>query len=342
MKTKLEQPVSLTDIAEFLQSKGLKIEQPKTEAQISGINSIDCCEDGDLTFASSPEYLLLAVKTKAAAIVTDSKAISKTESPLHKPLLIVNNVNLAHALLKQNYTDWPFRNTEEWGQIHESAVIHKTAKIDSTAIIGPNSVIGRNAEIGANSVVMAGTVVESEAIIGQNTILHPNVTIGRQCQIGNDCIIRSGTVIGSEGFGFAQDSNRKHHRIPQTGIVIIEDKCVIGANNCVDRAAYGITRIRSGIITDNFCHVAHNCDIGDDSILVAFTGIAGSTTLGKRVICSGQTGILDHINIPDDTTLLLRAAVTESIEKAGVYAAGPPLVPLNTHLRNSVLMRSLP
>ena len=342
MNTKLSQNISLTEIAEFLKSKRRATEPIQGETKISGINSVDLCNEGDLVFASSAEYLKAAEKSVAAAIVTSAQIISKAEISLSKPHLLTNNINLAHSFLKQHYVDWKFRDSEEWGKVHDSAVIHKTAKVDPTAIIGPNTVIGMNVIIKANAVIMAGTVVELEAVIGNNTILHPNVTIGRQCEIGDQCIIRSGSVIGSEGFGFAQDEKRKHHRIPQTGIVIIEDNCVIGANNCIDRAAYSVTRIRSGTITDNFCHVAHNCDIGDDSILVAFTGIAGSTTLGKRVICSGQTGILDHLNIPDDTTFLLRAAVSESIEKAGVYAGGPPLLPLTQHFRNSVVIRNLP
>jgi UDP-3-O-[3-hydroxymyristoyl] glucosamine N-acyltransferase len=336
---KIDTAVALREISEFLNSRGLKTELRGENATVTGINSVEHCGPGDITFASSQEYLSQALKNQPAAIVVAGKIAGAS---IGTPVLITDNVNLAHALIKQKYADWNFRDTEEWGRIHPSAVIHPQAKIADTAIVGPNAVIGRGAELQDGCVVMAGTVVEAEAVIGENTVLHPHVTVGRRCQIGRDCIIRSGTVIGSEGFGFAQDAERKHHRIPQTGIVVIEERCVIGANNCIDRAAYGVTRIRSGVITDNFCHIAHNCDIGEDTIMVAMTGIAGSCRLGKRVICSGQTGMLDHISVPDDTVLLVRAAVTESIEKPGVYAGGPPLLPITAHHRTTALIRNLP
>ncbi len=335
----IDTPVTLEEMTSFLNSRGVKAELQGENVTVTGISAAEDCSEGDITFASSQDFLKTALQNQASAVVVAQKLADQTEN---KPCIVVDNVNLAHAFLKQQYADWNFHDTEEWGRIHPSAVIHPQAKIAETAIVGPQAVIGKGAELQAGSVVMAGTVVEAGAIIGENTILHPNVTIGRGCQIGRHCIIRSHTVIGSEGFGFAQDAQRKHHRIPQTGIVILEDRCVIGANNCIDRAAYGITRVRSGVITDNFCHIAHNCDIGDDSILVAMTGIAGSCKLGQRVICSGQTGVLDHITIPDDTVLLVRAAVTESIEKSGVYAGGPPLLPLTAHHRNNLLLRNLP
>ena len=335
--------LSLQEIADYLSTKKMSAKIEGENITITGINSAELAEAGDLTFASSDEFLTTAMNGAASAIITSTKAKESKKAPtVTKPHIIADNVSLAHALIKQQYADWNFQDTGEWGQIHPSAVVHPEAKVSASAVVGPNTVIGKGAILHDGSVVMAGSVVEAFAEIGKNSVIHANVTIGRQCKIGNDCKIRSGTVIGSEGFGFAQDENRKHHRIPQTGIVVIEDRCVIGSNNCIDRAAYGETRIRSGIITDNFCHVAHGCDIGEDVILVAMTGIAGSTKLGKRVICSGQTGILDHLNIPDETVLLARAAVLNSIDKAGVYAGGQPLLPVQTFLQNNVILKKLP
>lgn len=332
--------VTLKEMSDFLNSRGVKAELRGENVTVKGINAVELSETGDITFASTKEFLNTAVQSSAIAIVVAEKLV---EEPIGtKPSIVVDNVNLAHALLKQQYADWDFHDTEEWGRIHPSAVIHPQAKVDDTAIVGPNAVIGRHAELHANCVVMAGSVVESEATIGENTVIHANVTIGRRCIIGRDCNIHAGTVIGGEGFGFAQDAERHHYRIPQTGIVVIGDRCVIGSNNCIDRAAYGVTRFGNGVITDNLVHIAHNCEIGDDSIILGHTGIAGSTRLGKRVICSGQSGIVDHITIADDTVLLVRPAVTESIEKPGVYAGGPPLLPLTTFHRNNALLRNLP
>ena len=187
---------------------------------------------------------------------------------------------------------------------------------------------------------MANSVVEYGTSIGNYTVIHPGVIIGYKSVIGDRVIIKSNSVIGSEGFGFAQDANKKSHRIPQTGIVVIEDDVVIGAGNCIDRAAYDTTKIGRGTKFDNLCHVAHNVQIGEDCLLTAGFVVAGSTKIGNRVIASGQTGILDHLNITDDCVFVHRAGVTENIEQPGIYA-GLPVLPLKTYLKNTAIFRKL-
>ncbi|MGH7888753.1 MAG: UDP-3-O-(3-hydroxymyristoyl)glucosamine N-acyltransferase, partial [Candidatus Binatia bacterium] len=194
--------------------------------------------------------------------------------------------------------------------------------------------------LGNHCVLMSNVVVEEDAIIGDRTVIHASVVIGYGCRIGSQVIIRAGTIVGSEGFGFAQDEKNQHHRIPQMGSVVIEDRVVIGANCCIDRGAFHDTRIGSGTIMDNLCHIAHNVEIGEDCILMAMTCIAGSTRLGNRVITSGQTGILDHVNISDDTVLLHRAGVTKDIKKPGMYG-GAPIQPLKEYMKNQAVIRHL-
>jgi UDP-3-O-[3-hydroxymyristoyl] glucosamine N-acyltransferase len=153
-------------------------------------------------------------------------------------------------------------------------------------------------------------------------------------------MVKSGTTIGMEGFGFAQDANGKNHRIPQLGIVQIEDDVVLGASCNIDRATYGETRIRSGSVLDAFCHIAHNVDVGENCILIAQTGVAGSVTLGKRNIISGQTGITDHVHTVDDVILLHKAGVMSSVEQPGAYA-GTPVQPLKAYFRNVAVSHRL-
>ena len=187
---------------------------------------------------------------------------------------------------------------------------------------------------------MAGSVIEEGAKIGDRSVVHPHVTIGYDCEIGNEVIIQPGVVIGSEGYGFAQDEKGRSHRIPQLGRVVIEDRVSIGAGSCIDRATYGETRIGAGTKLDNLCHIAHNVEIGEDCLLTAGFVVAGSTKIGDRVIASGQTGVLDHLEICDDVTLVHRAGVTKSIDEPGVYA-GLPLQPLSAHMRNTVALKQL-
>jgi UDP-3-O-[3-hydroxymyristoyl] glucosamine N-acyltransferase len=164
--------------------------------------------------------------------------------------------------------------------------------------------------------------------------------VSHGCVIGAKVMLKAGCVVGSEGFGFAQDEKRRNYRIPHTGNVIIEDRVVIGANTTIDRATYGATIIRSGVIIDALCHIGHNVEIGEDCILCAHTGISGSSKFGQRVIASGQTGVLDHITVASDSVLLHRAGVNRSIKEPGMYAGGPTQA-LQQYLKNIAIMPKL-
>ena len=219
-------------------------------------------------------------------------------------------------------------------------MIHPTAKISDTAWIEPNVTIGQNAQVGDRTRIQAGTVVENDAVIGHDCIVHPNVVIGYDCRIGNEVIIGHGTTIGSEGYGFSQDQNFQSYRIPQTGTVVIEDRVRLGAGNCIDRASYGETRIGAGTKTDNICHFAHGVQIGENCLLTSMFCIAGSSKVGNRVVASGQSGVIDHINICDDVWLLHRAGVVKDIDKPGKYAA-LPTQPLRNYMRNTAISHEL-
>ena len=334
-------PFQSEEILAALKSSGLVQESVGNSVRITGIAPIDDCGPGDLAFADKDKFLEKARERKPACLVLNKDLKEKLTGKEGFTVILVKNVGLAHSWIRKQFGDVDFTSTEDWGRIHPSAIIHDSVKVPESAVIGPGAIVGPRVKLGERCVVMTGVVVERDAVLGDDCVLHPGVVIGWGSILGQRCIIRSGTIIGSEGFGFAQDESRGHHRIPQTGIVRLGNDVVLGANNCIDRATYGETLIQDNVISDNLCHLAHNVDIGEKSILVAMTGIAGSMKLGKRVICSGQTGILDHITIPDDTVLLGRAAVlSDSVKKSGVYA-GSPLQPIADYQKNSVHIKNL-
>lgn len=315
-------------------------EQIIGDVEINNISSIETGKKGSLVFIDNKKFLDELKKNLPSAVITNSKLYEEIKSYNIQGIIISKNVPHAHALIKQKYADKNLFQSE-WGKRHPSALIHPTAKVPESVLIGPNVVIGENVEIGERVIVQTGSVIESNAKIGDDSVIYTNVVIGYNCILGKKVYIKSGTVIGSEGFGFALSSDKKYHRIPQTGIVVIEDEVHLGANCCIDRAAYHITLIKRGTKFDNLCHVAHNVEIGEDCALTAGFIIAGSSKLGNRVITSGQCGILDHLEIADDVVLLVRPGVSNDVKESGVYA-GTPLQPFGEFQKSQAIHRNLP
>jgi UDP-3-O-[3-hydroxymyristoyl] glucosamine N-acyltransferase len=303
------------------------------------IAAIETCLADDLVFVDKPRYVVLVEQRRPAVVVTSPALRDSLAGIDGLALLVAANVGLAHALIKQRYGGRDFA-AADWGAVHPSAVVHETAVVHATAVIEPRAVIGRHARIGEHSRIMAGGVVEHDAQIGRNVVLHPNAVVGYDCIVGDDVVIGAGAVIGSEGYGFAQDARGRSHAIPQTGNVVLEDRVRVGATCCIDRAAYGSTRIGAGTKLDNLCHIAHNVQIGQDCLLTSMFCVAGSTTIGNRVMASGQSGALDHLSICDDVVLVHRAGVTSSIDQPGAYA-GLPAQPLKEYSRSTAVFRML-
>ena len=331
--------VKASQIFETFHARGILEALTGPDTDITGIAPVENSAPGSLIFVDSPGFVEQAVKSIPAAIVTHAKLAEHFSSLTSTAILTSKNTRLAQALIRQAYADYDHRDTG-WPAIHPSATIHETASIADDTIIGPGVVIGRNVKIGSGSIIKANTVLEQDAVVGEECILYPNVVVSYACELGNRVILKSGCVIGMEGFGFAQDENGRSYRIPQTGKVVIEDDVLMGSQCNVDRAAWGETRIRAGCKFDALCHVAHNADIGEDCIIVAQTGVAGSSTLGKRVIVSGQSAITDHVTITDDVTLVQRAGVINNIDEPGVYA-GTPVQPVKDYFRNSAVAHKL-
>lgn len=293
----------------------------------------------DMVFLSSKEPVEDLVTEPPGAVVTDAEIAEELGDGLACPVLIVKDVRLAQALIRQEFDDYLFRD-EEWEAIHPSAIIHDSATLGTDVVIGPGVIIGARCNIGSSTIIRANSVIEHDAIIGENSVIHSLVNIGYACRIGSRVIIKPGTTIGAEGFGLARDENHTHHRIPQTGNVILEDDVMLGSNCNVDRGTFGSTIIRRRCKVDAQCHIAHNCDIGEDTIIVAQCGISGSSIIGKRVMFSGQSATLDHKTVGDDLVFVHRSGVGKDMMTPGIYG-GTPAEPLKEYVRRLATPRKV-
>ncbi|MGD8926878.1 MAG: UDP-3-O-(3-hydroxymyristoyl)glucosamine N-acyltransferase [Thioalkalispiraceae bacterium] len=332
--------IKVSDIFSEFSSSGLLERMEGADLDIQTFVPAQKADNNTVIFVDKEEYMAsISPDVKCCIVTTPQIEERYREQHPNHTFLVTKSVPMAHALIRQRYGDRDY-HAEEWRGIHESAIVHGTANIASNVIVGPGAVVGANVSIGQGSVIMARAVVEHDSYIDEDVIVHPGAIVGYGTRIGKRSQIKPGSVIGGEGFGFSQDEKRVSHRIPQRGIVVIEDDVIIGSNCCIDRATYEETRIGRGTKMDNLCHIAHNVKIGEDCLLTAGFIVAGSTTIGDRVIASGQVGILDHLEVASDTVLLHRAGVTENIKQSGMYA-GLPIQPLAQYMKNAAVAKKL-
>jgi UDP-3-O-[3-hydroxymyristoyl] glucosamine N-acyltransferase len=262
---------------------------------ISGVSTIESAKEGNLTFALDPKSVSSADNSKAAAFVAPLK--SKTK----KPAILVKNPRLALAKILELFQH-PGRAQKG---IHKTAVIHPTAKI------------------GKRTAIFPGVYVGEGSVIGDDCIIYPNAVIYHDVKIGNSVIINAGAVIGVSGFGFAQDSDGRHVKIPQIGGVVIEDDVEIYANTCISRGTMGNTIIGRGTKIDNLTHIAHNCVVGEDSALTALLGFAGGVKIGNRVYIGGQAGFNNNVSVGDETIIMAKSGVTKDIPSKSIVSGFP-------------------
>lgn len=315
------------------------LERHGDDTIITGINSVEDCGPGDLVFVEDKKFVEPAFAGRPSAVVLPESLSSLYSTADSTGILISNNVRLAHALIKQRYASREWHDDES-ERIHPSAIIHPGARLPESCFVGANVVVERDVVIGERCRLLTGAIIEHGAVLGDDCLIHATALIGYECKLGDQVEIGPGSIIGSDGYGFAQDEAGKSHYIPQTGKVLIEDRVRIGAQNCIDRAAYGVTRIGAGTKTDNLCHIARGVDVGEDCLLTAMFCVAGSTKIGDRLMASGQTGILGNLTICDDVALAHRAGVIQDIKQPGVYA-GLPAQPLKQHMKNAAQLRKL-
>lgn len=317
----------LDDIASFL--GGFVIGDGNVE--ISAVSGIDEASEGDLTFVANPRYRGKIATTAASAIIVPRDI---TVAP--KPLLVVDDpyVSLARVLTLMYPHDVPPAG------ISDDAFVAGDASIAENVTVYPGAYVGASARLDRGVTLYPGVFVGDGAIIGEESVLYPNVAVYRRCVIGKRVVLHAGVVVGSDGFGFASpgDGNVK---VPQVGIVRIDDDCEIGANTTIDRGTLGVTWIREGVKIDNLVQVAHNVVIGERSVVVAQVGISGSTRIGKGVLLGGQAGLVGHVTVGDGAMVAAKTGIHKNVPP-GTVVSGFSQMPHREWLRMQATLPQLP
>ena len=279
---------------------------------ITGMNTLKDASASEISFVSNSKYIKDIQNSKAAAIIVDAK--TKEFVPSTSVALVVDAPYWQMAVLSKYFA--PLIEDETLADV----------VIGEGSIVSPKAEVAKGAVIGQNCRIMANVYIGANATIGDNTILYPNVVIYRDCKVGSDCIIHANTTIGSDGFGFATNKMGEHKKIYQNGNVVVEDDVEIGSSTTIDRAVFGTTRIKKGVRIDNLVQVGHNCEVGEYSVLVSQSGLAGSSKLGRNVVMGGQSAVAGHLEIAPFNTMAARSGVTKSITTSGKTYAGFPLM----------------
>jgi UDP-3-O-[3-hydroxymyristoyl] glucosamine N-acyltransferase len=319
--------MTLADIAEVLSGTVIGDET----VMIGDVRGIDEAGQGDITFITNPKYRNKLEITGASAVLVspDVKASSKN-------LVIVSDPYRAFASLLGLF----YPEEREPPGISDRAFIGEAVEIGADAVVYPGVYIGRGARIGRGVTLHPGVCIGNAVEIGDGSTLYPNVTVYRRCRIGSRVILHAGVVVGSDGFGFT-DPGRENGKVPQTGIVQIDDDVEVGANTTIDRGTMGATWIKRGTKIDNLVQIAHNVVIGEYSIIVAQVGISGSTKMGNRVIVGGQAGIVGHVEIGDSVMIAARSGIHEDVS-SGQIVSGAPHMPHQKWLRVQGCVAQLP
>jgi UDP-3-O-[3-hydroxymyristoyl] glucosamine N-acyltransferase len=294
-----------------------------------------------LVYVSDAEQLSEAVRRDPAIVIVPAHMATCAAAAVQAEscYFSVKNISLGMAVLLK-YFDAKGGRFSQWGERHVTAVVHPDAVIGKNSFLGPYCVIGAGARIGDNCMVGAHTVVENGASLGARSILHPHVFIGAGCEIGEECEIHPHTTIGSDGFGYATDASGAPRKISHLGNVKIGDRVEIGSNCAVDRATLTSTYIRSGTKLDNICHIAHNCDLGENGFFTAGFMMGGSTKIGSRFVTGGNSVVTAHVTVADNVTLQGRSNVTNDVPESGAYG-GYPLQPLKQAMKTAVSLSQL-
>ncbi len=291
---------------------------------------------GSLSFLSNPQYEKFLYKTKSSIVIINSNF--KLKSECDTTLIRTENAYESFGEILKIFN--PISNNQIG--ISDKSVIEKSARIGSETYIGPMSYIGNNVKIGKNVKIFANCTLSDNVTIGDNCILKPGVKILENCVIGNNCTFHSGVVVGSDGFGFTPNSENNYNKIVQIGNVIIHDFVEIGANTTVDRATFGSTIIHKGVKLDNLIQVAHNVEIGENTVIASQSGIAGSTKIGKNCMFGGQVGVSGHLTVADGVKAAAQTGIASSIKTEGSIVKGNPAIKINDYNRSYAYFKKLP
>jgi len=308
------------------------LENGAPDTEITSVAGIEEASSGQVTFVANPKYASAARTTRASAVI-----VSENFPAISAAILRSKNPYLTFARAIELFYDAP----RYAPGIHPTAVIHPTAKIGANPHIGPLVVIDEQASIGDHAVLLAHSVVYRGATIGDNFFAHAHSVVREHCRLGNNVILQNGVIIGGDGFGFAKDESSRWRKIVQSGPAVLEDDVEVQANACIDRASVGETRVARGAKIDNLVQVGHGSRVGENTLLCAQAGLAGSTDVGKSVILAGQVGVAGHCKIGDGAIATAQSGIPNDVP-AGAVVSGYPAIDNKLWLRCSAAFSRLP
>lgn len=304
-----------------------KVEGNKS-TEVNTLSKIEEGKPGSLSFLANPIYTHYIYTTKASVVIVNEDF--KPEKTVSSTLIRVKDAYVAFSQLLEMYNQ--SKQTKQ--DISPRASVASTAQVGKNVYLGDFVVIGDNTIIGDDTKIYPNTVVGDHCTIGHHTTLYAGVKIYDECVIGNECTLHAGVVIGSDGFGFAPQQDSDFKKVPQIGNVILEDRVEIGANTTIDRATLGSTIIHRGVKLDNLIQVAHNVEIGENTVIAAHTGISGSTKIGKNCMIAGQVGFVGHIHIADGTKIAAQSGVVKTVKEKNSLLGGTPAFNIRSYQRS--------
>ena len=307
------------------------------DASVHSFGKIEEAQAGQLSFLANPKYEEYLYRTKASLVIINDA--QELKEPVSATLIRVADAYSAFATLLAKYQELA---TQQLTGIQEPSYISKSAKVGQQVYIGAFSYLGENVVLGNNVKIFPNVFLGDNVKINDNTIVHPGVKIYHDCVIGKNVTIHAGTVVGSDGFGFAPQADGSFKKVPQIGNVVVEDFVEIGANATIDRATIGSTLIKSGAKLDNLIQVAHNVEVGNNTVIAAQAGVSGSTKIGNNVMIGGQAGIVGHIQIADGSKINAQSGVSKSIKTPNAAVTGSPAFEYTSALRSQAVSRKLP
>jgi UDP-3-O-[3-hydroxymyristoyl] glucosamine N-acyltransferase len=320
-------------LAQIASALNLRLENGSGETEITGVAGIEEAAPGQLTFVANRKYAALARSTAASAVIVAEDFPSLPTGAM----LRSKNPYLAFARAIELFYQPP----QYAPGVHPTAIVHASARIGKNAHLGPYVVVGEDARIGDNAVLLAHVVIYRGARIGHNFFAHAHTIVREHCRLGDDVILQNGAIVGADGFGFAKDDSGRWHKIVQSGPAVIGNEVEVQANACIDRASVGETVVARGTKIDNLVQVGHGSRVGDNTLLCAQAGLAGSTKVGKNVILAGQVGVAGHCKIGDGAIATAQSGIPNDVPP-GAVVSGYPAIDNKLWLRCSAVFNKLP
>lgn len=322
--------MKLSDLAKEI---SCRLESGSPDREITSAAGLDIAGPGDISFLANPKYTPQIQTTRAGAIIlNDNVAVERDDIAV----LRAKDAYVAYTLALRLF----FPDAATVTGIHPTAVIDESAQVDKNVEINAHVVIGKNCVIESGVRIYPNVTIYDGVRIGRDTIIHSGVSVRENCEIGARCVIQNNSTIGSHGFGYARTEDKKWLKIPQVGRVVIEDDVEIGANSAIDCASVGESRIKRGTKVDNLVQIGHSCTVGENALICAQTGLAGSSVIGDRVILAGQVGIAGHLKVGDDAVLTAKSATSHDVEP-GKTISGIPAFDNREWLRSTAAFRRL-